>query len=56
MIVYLAEIAIPHFKFHKMKNYMSAMSIFCKQEIDNAKLQINCWDEFLAGIRKIELK
>jgi hypothetical protein len=51
LIVYLAEIAIPAFKHQKVQNYVVAMNLFCNQEISNARVQGDCWSEFLHGVK-----
>jgi len=51
LIIYLAEIAIPAFKHQKVQNYVIAMNQFCNQEISNAKLQGDCWTEFMHGVK-----
>lgn len=53
LIIYLAEIAIPAFKWQKMNNYMCAMSSFCSQEVSNASHQSVCWSDFLEMIKKV---
>ena len=53
LIIYLAEVAIPQFKEKKFGSYITAMSSFCTQEVDNAKSQLACWSEFLNVINKV---
>jgi len=55
LIIYLAEIAIPAFKYQKAQNYIKAMSAFCHQEISNSQLQQHCWSDFMESIKKAKV-
>ena len=44
LTIYLAEIAIPYFKNHKMKVYLHAMSSFSTEEIENSQRHMETWD------------
>ncbi len=51
LIIYLAEIAIPAFKAQKIQGYVLAMNNFCNQEIFNARIQGDCWADFLTAVK-----
>ena len=53
LIIYLAEIAIPAFKNQKAGNYLRAMAAFCGQEIQNARLQGDTWNDFEGAVRHV---
>lgn len=56
LIIYLAEVAIPCFKYNKMKAYVNAMSNFSKGEVFNADKQKECWSDFMVNIKNIKFK
>lgn len=47
LCIYLAEVAIPHFKRKKNAKYVEAMQAFTLDELKNAKNSQNTWAEFL---------
>ena len=51
LTVYLFDIAIPGYKYSKIKNYVKAMTGFSHEEITNAQEQLQCWSEFLNMIK-----
>ena len=56
LIIYLAEVAIPYFKFQKMKSYLNAMTNFSKEEVQNSDKHKECWSDFMVTVKNIKLK
>ena len=46
LIIYLTDIAIPHFEKMKAGKYVKAMENFSYDEMKNAEQHLACWGEF----------
>lgn len=55
LTIYLAEIAIPYFKNHKMKVYLNAITQFSVEEIANSQRHMGTWSEFMEVLKTIRL-
>lgn len=56
LVIYLAEVAIPYFKYQKQKSYVNAMTHFSIEEVSNADKQKECWGDFIGNIKNIKPK
>ena len=54
LTIYLAEIALPYFRNHKMKIYLNAMNNFSTEEIWNSQKHLETWTDFLETVKKID--